>query len=166
MSRPIPGDRIDARRDVVFSEDPVTGLFFINHATFDHDRVDVKVPLGNIEEWTIRNASDELHIFHIHQVAFQVVSINGREQPFDGLVDTVNIPIHGEVKIRMAFTDPVIVGRFMFHCHILEHEDKGMMAQIEVYDPKVGPLPDGATDMKDHAMPGHGETAPGTPPRP
>jgi hypothetical protein len=66
----------------------------------------------------------------------------------------------------MAFTDPVIVGRFMFHCHILEHEDKGMMAQIEVYDPKVGPLPDGATDMKDHAMPGHGETAPGTPPRP
>ena len=167
MSRPIPADRIDARRDVVFSEDPVTGLFFINHATFDHDRVDVKVPLGNIEEWTIRNASDELHIFHIHQVAFQVVSINGKERPFDGLVDTVNIPIHGEVKIRIAFTDPVIVGRFMFHCHILEHEDKGMMAQIEVYDPKVGPLPDGAMDMKDHAMPDHGQTtAPGTPPRP
>lgn len=146
-SRPIPGDHIDAQRLVPFSEDPVTGLFFINHATFDHERVDVKVPLGNIEEWTIRNASDELHIFHIHQVAFQVVSISGKDQPFDGLVDTVNVPIHGEVKVRIAFTDPAIVGRFMFHCHILEHEDKGMMAQIEVFDPRVGPLPEGHMDM-------------------
>ncbi len=141
--KPIPGDRIDAQRLVSFSEDRVTGLFFINHTTFDHERVDVKVPLGNIEEWTIRNASDELHIFHIHQVAFQVVSINGKPVPFDGLLDTVNVPIHGEVKIRIPFTDPIIVGRFMFHCHILEHEDKGMMQQIEVYDPKVGPMPDG-----------------------
>ena len=145
--KPISGDRIDAQRLVSFSEDPVTGLFFINHATFDHERVDVKVPLGNIEEWTIRNASDELHIFHIHQVAFQIVSTNGKPKPFDGLVDTVNVPIHGEVKIRISFTDPAIVGRFMFHCHILEHEDKGMMSQIEVYDPKAGPMPEGAMDM-------------------
>jgi FtsP/CotA-like multicopper oxidase with cupredoxin domain len=135
VQAPIPGDRIDARRLVSFSEDPVTGLFFINHVTFDHERVDVKVPLGNIEEWTIRNASDELHIFHIHQVAFQVVSVNGKPVPFDGIQDTVNVPIHGEVVVRIAFTDPTIVGRFMFHCHILEHEDKGMMQQIEVYDP-------------------------------
>ena len=150
MDKPIPGDHIDAERLVSFSEDPVTGLFFINHTTFDHTRVDLKVPLGNIEEWTIRNSSDELHIFHIHQVAFQVVSINGRPVPFDTLVDTVNVPIHGEAKIRIAFTDPTIVGRFVFHCHILEHEDKGMMAQIEVYDPKVGPLPDDMGGM-DHA---------------
>jgi FtsP/CotA-like multicopper oxidase with cupredoxin domain len=146
--KPIPGDHIDARRLVSFSEDPVTGLFFINHTTFDHNRVDVKVPLGNIEEWTIRNASDELHIFHIHQVSFQVIERNGKPVPFDGLQDTVNVPIHGEVKVRIAFTDPTIVGRFMFHCHILEHEDKGMMQQIEVYDPKVGPMPDGPMDMK------------------
>jgi FtsP/CotA-like multicopper oxidase with cupredoxin domain len=151
-SMPIPGDRIDAERLITFSSDPVTGMFFINHTTFDHTRVDIKVPLGNIEEWTIRNSADELHIFHIHQVAFQVVSINGQEVPFTGLVDTVDVPIHGEVKIRIPFTDPVIVGRFMFHCHILEHEDKGMMQQIEVYDPKVGPLPDGPMDM--NAMPG------------
>lgn len=157
---PIPGDHIDEQRLVSFSEDPVTGLFFINHQTFDHERVDVKVPLGNIEEWTIRNASEELHIFHIHQVAFQVVSVNGRPVPFDGLQDTVNVPIHGEVRVRIAFTDPVIVGRFMFHCHILEHEDKGMMSQIEVYDPKTGPMPDGMMDMG--AMPGmdHGQKSP------
>jgi len=83
-------------------------------------------------------------------VAFQVISINGEPVPFDSLVDTVNVPIHGEVKIRIPFTDPAIVGRFLFHCHILEHEDKGMMAQIEVYDPKLGPLPDDTGGM-DHA---------------
>ena len=141
--KPIPGDHIDEHRLVAFSEDPVTGLFFINHTVFDHERVDVKVPLGSIEEWTLRNASDELHLFHIHQAPFQVIAINGKAVPFDGLVDTVSVPIHGEVKIRIAFTDPNIIGRFMFHCHILEHEDKGMMAQIEVYDPKVGPMPEG-----------------------
>ena len=144
--------RIDARRVVTFSEDPVTGLFFINHATFDPKRVDLKVPLGSIEEWTVRNSSEELHVFHIHQVHFQVVSIDGKDVPFTGLVDTVNVPIHGEVKVRIAFTDPHIVGRFMFHCHILEHEDKGMMAQMEVVDPHTGPLPDGDADM-DMAMP-------------
>ena len=151
VAQPIPGDHISAERLVSFSEDGVTGLFFINHATFDHDRVDFKVPLGSIEEWTIRNSSDELHLFHIHQAPFQVVSVDGKAVPFQGLLDTVSVPIHGEVRIRIAFTDPTIVGRFMFHCHILEHEDKGMMAQIEVYDPKVGPMPDGPMAM-DHAM--------------
>jgi FtsP/CotA-like multicopper oxidase with cupredoxin domain len=164
-SKPIPGDRIDAERMFTFSSDPVTGLFFINHSTFDHTQVDVLVPLGNIEEWTLRNAAEELHTFHIHQVAFQVLSINGKAVPFDGLVDTVDLPIHGEVKVRIAFTDPLIVGRFMFHCHILEHEDKGMMQQIEVYDPKVGPMPDDATNVS--AMPGmnHDHTAPSAAPQ-
>lgn len=147
---PISDTRIDARRLVTFSEDPVTQLFFINHETFDPKKVDFKVPLGSIEEWTVRNSSDELHVFHLHQVHFQVVSIDGRAIPFDTLVDTVNVPIHGEVKIRIAFTDPTIVGRFMYHCHILEHEDKGMMAQMEVYDPKKGPMKDSDADMTMH----------------
>ncbi len=141
--KPIPGDRIDAHRLVSLSEDPVTGLFFINHAVFDPARIDISVPLGSIEDWTIRNSSEELHVFHIHQVPFQVLSINGKPQPFQGLRDTIDVPIHGDVVIRMAFTDPTIVGRFMYHCHILEHEDKGMMSQIEVYDPKTGPMPEG-----------------------
>ncbi|MGY4398844.1 suppressor of ftsI [Sphingomonas sp. UYAg733] len=152
---PVPGDHIDAHRLVVFSEDVTTGLFFINHQTFDPKRIDVKVPLGSIEEWTIRNASQELHVFHIHQLPFQVVSINGKPQPFVGLRDTIDVPIHGEVKIRMAFTDPRIVGRFMYHCHILEHEDKGMMATIEVYDPKKGPM----GDMKMSALTPEGRHA-------
>lgn len=143
QQQPIPGDRIDSERLVAFSEDTVTGLFFINHKTFDPERVDVKVPLGSIEDWTIRNASEELHVFHIHQLPFQVLSVNGVPVRFQGVQDTVDVPIHGEVKIRLAFTDPIIVGRFMFHCHILEHEDKGMMAMIEVYDPNKGPMPEG-----------------------
>lgn len=101
--------------------------------------VDMRVPLGSIE-WTVRNSSEELHVFHIHQLGFEVLSINGRPVPFQGLQDTIDVPIHGEVKIRIPFTDPLTIGRFMFHCHILEHEDKGMMAQIEVYDPKTGPM--------------------------
>jgi FtsP/CotA-like multicopper oxidase with cupredoxin domain len=151
LQKPVPADRIDARRLVVFSEDPVTGLFFINHQTFDPKRTDVKVPLGSVEEWTIRNASEELHVFHIHQIAFQVVSINGRPVPFEGLQDTIDVPIHGEVKLRMAFTDPKIVGRFMYHCHILEHEDKGMMSTIEVYDPKHPEASSMSMSHGDHA---------------
>lgn len=134
---PIAGDRIDAKRLVVFSEDRITGLFFINHETFDPERVDVRVPLGSIEEWTVRNATEELHVFHMHQLPFQVLSINGKPQSFVGLRDTIDVPIHGEVRIRMAFTDPLILGKFMYHCHILEHEDKGMMAQVEVFDPRA-----------------------------
>ncbi len=148
--RPIPGDRIDAKRLVVFSEDRITGLFFINHETFDPARVDVRVPLGSIEDWTIRNSSEELHVFHMHQLPFQVLSINGRPVPFNGLRDTIDVPIHGEVKVRMAFTDPLIVGKFMYHCHILEHEDKGMMAVIEVFDPKAPTKSDGMA-MAHHA---------------
>ncbi|MEO6339238.1 MAG: multicopper oxidase domain-containing protein, partial [Caulobacteraceae bacterium] len=65
--------------------------------------------------------------------------------------------------IRLAFTDPTIVGRFMFHCHILEHEDKGMMAQIEVYDPKTGPMPEGHMDHDHAAMPGPLQSAQAAP---
>ena len=54
---------------------------------------------------------------------------------FTGYNDNVQVPERGQVKIRMPFTDPLIVGRFMFHCHILRHEDHGMMANIEIYDP-------------------------------
>jgi cytochrome oxidase Cu insertion factor (SCO1/SenC/PrrC family) len=66
-----------------------------------------------------------------------VVEIDGQAEPFNGYLDTVVVPERGVVKIRIAFTDPLIVGRFMYHCHVLDHEDKGMMAVIEVYDPKA-----------------------------
>lgn len=125
----------DAYRLFVFSQDPAHGKYYINGRLFDPARIDTRVPLGNVEEWTIRNASDDKHAFHIHQVSFQVMEINGVPQPFTGFIDTVDVPLRGQVTIRLPFTDPVIVGTFMYHCHVLMHEDKGMMAHIEVYDP-------------------------------
>ena len=126
---------IDARRVVTFSEDSTAMHYFIDGRMFDHDRIDVRVPLGNVEEWTIRNQTQDFHEFHIHQLAFQVVEINGAKKDFAGLVDTVLVPEMGEVKLILPFTSPVMVGQFMFHCHVLKHEDAGMMANIEVYRP-------------------------------
>ncbi len=93
-----------------------------------------------MEEWTIQNVSGERHVFHIHQLDFLVTSINGVAQPADTLRDVVDLPyavngVPGEVKMIIPFTDPIMVGRFVFHCHIVGHEDAGMMANIVVLAP-------------------------------
>jgi FtsP/CotA-like multicopper oxidase with cupredoxin domain len=123
---------ITDRRTIVFSESADGDTFFVDGRTFDPNRTDTRVTLGAIEEWTIRNESGELHDFHIHQTHVQVTEVNGVPQRFDGYQDIVNVPVHGEVKVIVPFTDPTIVGRFVYHCHLLSHEDKGMMATIEV----------------------------------
>ena len=123
---------VTGRRTIVFSETGDGDTLFIDGRTFEPGRTDTRVKLGAVEEWTIRNESGELHDFHIHQTHFQVTEVNGVPEPFDGYADIVNVPVHGEVKVVIPFTDPVIVGRFVYHCHLLSHEDKGMMATIEV----------------------------------
>jgi len=130
---------IDAFRTIVFGQEDQQ--YNINGRTFDHSRVDTRVPLGNIEQWTIQNPSDEMHVFHIHQVNFQVISRNGQPEAFNGNVDTVRIPPRQSVDLRIAFTRRAILGRFMYHCHVMKHEDRGMMAQIEVYDPRQRSAP-------------------------
>jgi FtsP/CotA-like multicopper oxidase with cupredoxin domain len=124
--------KVTNRRTFVFSESKDGNTFFIDGRTFDPNRTDTRVKLGAVEEWTIRNTANELHTFHIHQGAFQLTEINGVPQPPDDHRDIVDIPIGGSVKVVIPFTDPVIAGRFVYHCHILSHEDKGMMATIEV----------------------------------
>jgi FtsP/CotA-like multicopper oxidase with cupredoxin domain len=121
---------VDRRRTIVFSEDPSTNKFFINGRQFDEDRVDEAVTLGTLEEWTVRNTSKELHPFHIHVNDFQVISVNGRPYDAHGWQDTVPLPVGGEVVIRMQFND--FTGKYVFHCHILAHEDNGMMAVVDV----------------------------------
>jgi suppressor of ftsI len=141
---------IARRRTFNFSEvDNPDGsqTFFINDKVFDANVVDTTVHLGEIEEWTLQNCSGENHVFHIHQLDFQVTEINGVAAPFVGHQDTVNLDYRdtdgpedcptdenptGRVKVLMPFTNPVIVGKFVYHCHILEHEDGGMMQVIEV----------------------------------
>ena len=124
--------KVTNRRTIVYSESTDGDTFFIDGKTFDMRRTDVRVELGAVEEWTIRNESDELHTFHIHQGPYQLTEINGVSQPADDRRDVVDVPIRGEVKVVIPFTNPRTVGRFVYHCHILAHEDKGMMATIEV----------------------------------
>jgi FtsP/CotA-like multicopper oxidase with cupredoxin domain len=117
-------------RDVTFSENTKDGTFMINGEEFDMDKVTYTMQLNTVEEWRIRNTSDEEHPFHIHVNDFQVMSIDGKDQPPNSLQDIVRLPAKGEVVIRMRLTD--FVGKYVFHCHILNHEDNGMMAIVEV----------------------------------
>src|SRR4029079_19159835 len=102
----------------------------INEQFNNHNRIDTTVDLGTIEEWTLQNTSRELHVFHIHQTDFQVVSVDGEPQPFTGYQDTVSLPfakrkngrlVPGEVKVIIPFTNQVILGTFVYHCHIVQH---------------------------------------------
>ena len=119
-------------RHFAFSEEDAENKFFINGKQFSHDRVDTTVALGTVEEWTIANESTEQHPFHIHVDDFQVISVNGEDYDADGWQDTVILPPGGEVVIRLAFRD--FTGKFVYPCHILNHEDNGMMGVVEVVD--------------------------------
>jgi suppressor of ftsI len=121
---------VDRVRHLAFSEHQAANAFLINGRQFDATRVDQVVKLGATEEWVIRNASDELHPFHLHVDDFQVVSVGGRPYRARGLQDTVVLPIHATVRIRMRFRD--FTGAFVYHCHILAHEDAGMMGVVDV----------------------------------
>jgi FtsP/CotA-like multicopper oxidase with cupredoxin domain len=99
----------------------------------------IVVRQGTVEDWIIENRSQELHDFHIHQLHFLLLEYIGRPVRENFLRDTVNVPYENgrlleypSVRVRMDFRDPNIVGIFPYHCHILEHEDKGMMGTIEV----------------------------------
>jgi FtsP/CotA-like multicopper oxidase with cupredoxin domain len=129
-----------AKRTFVFSEDSTGTNFFINGQQFNPSSPPmVTVKVGTVEQWTIINTATEIHDFHIHQIHFLVQSIGGVSTgPAQDYQDSVILPIStgatnsNVVTLLMDFTDPVIVGTFVFHCHILEHEDGGMMAKIQV----------------------------------
>lgn len=128
---------IARRRTMVFSRSPDRSKFFINGQLFDERRTDVTATLGDVEEWTLRNEDNQLHNFHIHQTVFVVAEINGVPQDLDSFYDTFTLPAAkagkpSTVTIIIPFTDPTILGRFVFHCHISKHADKGMMQTIEV----------------------------------
>jgi FtsP/CotA-like multicopper oxidase with cupredoxin domain len=122
--------RIAARHTVVFSENTAGTEFYINGKQFDPNRVDIRSKLNTVEEWVVRNTSGEEHTIHIHVDDFQVMSINGVPQPFRGWVDTAIIPGNGQIVIRIHFTD--FTGKTVFHCHMLNHEDAGMMAVLQI----------------------------------
>jgi len=127
----LENDEIAQSREIVFQENATGPAFAIDNLAFVEDRVDQVVQLGTTEEWTIQNTSPEWHPFHIHVNDFQVMSRNGNPEP-PHYEDTTLLPPNGEVVIRTRFED--YPGKFVYHCHILIHEDAGMMAVVEVVE--------------------------------
>ncbi|MFE7245702.1 multicopper oxidase family protein [Streptomyces sp. NPDC057580] len=121
---------IAARRTVVFSENKAGTKFYINGKQFDPNRVDMRAKLNTVEEWTVRNDSNEEHSFHVHTNHFQLMSINGRPHQGHGLQDVASVPAKGQFVIRIRFKD--YTGKTVLHCHILNHEDAGMMAVLDI----------------------------------
>lgn len=106
--------------------------FMINGKIFEEGRVDDRVPLGSVEDWTFVNKTGEQHPIHIHQDDFWVIARNGQPVAPISQQDTVIVPPGESVTVRIPFTD--FTGKFVYHCHILNHEDNGMMAVIEIPD--------------------------------
>ena len=134
---------ITRERSIVFADTANPNQFTINGKPYSPDCIDTVVTLGDIEEWTIQNTAQEAHVFHIHQLDFQVTEINGQPKPFTGYQDVVTLPPATDspsvVTVIIPFTNPVIVGKFVYHCHIIQHEDQGMMATILVQEPGSPP---------------------------
>jgi FtsP/CotA-like multicopper oxidase with cupredoxin domain len=103
---------------------------FLNNRPMDMHRVDQTATLGATEIWEIENLVGMDHPFHLHGFQFQVVDRNGVAEPFRAWKDTVNVPRHQSVRLIVRYEN--YPGKWMFHCHILTHEDNGMMGVLEV----------------------------------
>jgi FtsP/CotA-like multicopper oxidase with cupredoxin domain len=106
--------------------------FLVCGQAFDPDRVDHTIPLGAVEEWIVENHDEDDHVFHIHTNPFQIVAINGEplaEEDRDWR-DTAIVPRKGSITFRSRFLD--FTGKFVLHCHMMNHEELGMMQVVEV----------------------------------
>lgn len=128
------------RRTVALSED-ATGFFIDGRAFSMSAPPAIVARAGTLEEWTIRNDTDEVHDFHVHQVHFLVESLDGLPVYPRTWRDTVLVParrdrgghrVPGTARVLVDFRNPAIRGTFVFHCHMVDHEDGGMMAKIKV----------------------------------
>jgi FtsP/CotA-like multicopper oxidase with cupredoxin domain len=140
--------RVTAERKLYFSEEfggtngPIHFYITVQgqqQKIFDpEEKPAITTHVGAIEDWTIENHALETHAFHMHQIHFKLLEVDGQPVTRHELLDTVTIPFwegkgpFHSVKVRMDFSDPNIAGTFLFHCHILLHEDLGMMHKIQV----------------------------------
>ncbi len=125
--RPVPAldpAQAAATREIVLSQGMINGKLM------DMSRVDVSTKLGATEIWQIENVVGMDHPFHLHGFQFQVLDRDGVPEPFASWKDTVNVPKHQSVRLIVRYDD--FPGMWMFHCHILDHEDHGMMGILEV----------------------------------
>ncbi|GIH67791.1 multicopper oxidase family protein [Sphaerimonospora thailandensis] len=127
-------------RQMTLSLDPVNIQALINGRPFDHTRVDAQIRRGTTEIWRITNSDTDVggsgfglpHNFHMHLVQFRVLDRDGRPPlPGEsGLKDTVLIQPGESVRVQATFGD--YLGRYLYHCHMLEHSALGMMGQFEI----------------------------------
>lgn len=111
------------------------GPFFFNDSTFDMMRIDYHIPLNNVEIWQLSNQTMVAHPFHIHDVSFYILDRDGNAPAAieRGKKDVVLVQPNETVRFITKFTDFVdSVTPYMYHCHILMHEDDGMMGQFVV----------------------------------
>lgn len=116
----------------------IQGPFLINNTSFDMGVINYSLPLGNVELWTLSNQSPIAHPFHIHNIAFYVTDINGSAPPLNhrGRKDVVLVPAMQTVQFITKFEDFCdSMAPYMYHCHLLPHEDEGMMGQFLVTCP-------------------------------
>ena len=105
--------------------------FYINGQKFEMNSGPMlTVNVGSLHHWRVMNPTKEVHPFHIHQVHFLVYAVDGKPAENPVWLDTVNVAYGSSVDLVMDFTDSIIRGMSLFHCHLLSHEDKGMMAKI------------------------------------
>ena len=107
------------------------GRFTINGRAWDPAYSEWTSALGTVEEWLFVNETEQEHPMHVHVNPFQVTRINGAAVPFAGYQDTAIVPRFGTLTVRTRFTD-FVGGPVLLHCHILDHEDMGMMARFEI----------------------------------
>jgi blue copper oxidase len=117
----------------------INGPFMINNSHFNMDVINFKVPFENIEIWELRNQTPIAHPFHIHNVPFYILNINGNPPPayLTGRKDVVLVPAGNSTvrfitKFEDFYNDTL---PYMYHCHMLTHEDHGMMGQFVVSSP-------------------------------
>lgn len=140
-------------RNFQFSAQPMMSMtnFFINGLKFDMETVNFSTELGKTEVWTITNQTMMAHPFHVHGNSFYIIQKNAATPPANerGRKDVVLVsPMNGSVKIVIKFedfADPDMP--YMYHCHILSHEDNGMMGQFKVIEPASG-----ATEAKNDGL--------------
>ncbi|TFB76491.1 multicopper oxidase family protein [Cryobacterium glaciale] len=125
---------VTARRELVFAMGMGGGMggsmmsATINDRTFDATHVDTTVQFGSVEEWTLTNTSTLDHPLHLHVWPMQIIEQDRQSVESAIWQDVVNIPARSMVRVRIAFDD--FSGRTVYHCHILDHEDAGMMGII------------------------------------
>jgi bilirubin oxidase len=118
----------------------LNGDFSINGVSLDMNTINITIPINNTEIWTIQNNSPISHPLHIHDVQYYILDINGSAPPAyaQGLKDTFLVPAAGSMRVITKFedfADDTIP--YMYHCHMLTHEDGGMMGQFVVVDPNA-----------------------------